>query len=69
MNNSVSDVLLTLQWGGVASPDNDIIYSVAAKDGLKCVVPGLPLQNGLIVKAYAATGDVIMLHGFVNKIG
>lgn len=67
-NTQSSDVTLTLQWGGTTSPDQDTIYTVLSKDGLKCIIPGLPLQNGLIVKAYAATGNVIMIHGFINTI-
>jgi hypothetical protein len=32
------------------------------------VIPGLILQNAKVVKAFAATADVILLTGFVNAI-
>jgi hypothetical protein len=68
VNTSVTDCELTLQWGGTTSPDNSIIYTVSAKDGLKCIIPGLPLQNGLIIKAFSSVANIIMMHGFVNRI-
>jgi hypothetical protein len=68
INTAATDVLLTVQWGGTTSPDDDIIYTVSSKDGLKCIIPGLPLQNGLIVAAYAGSANVIQMHGFANRI-
>jgi hypothetical protein len=35
---------------------------------LVLVIPGLILQNGMVVEAFAATADVILLTGFVNAI-
>jgi hypothetical protein len=35
---------------------------------LVLVVPGLILQNSKVVKAFAATADVILLTGYVNAI-
>jgi hypothetical protein len=32
------------------------------------VVPGLPLHNGLVVKAFASVADKINVAGYVNKI-
>ena len=32
------------------------------------LVPGLLLQNGLTVKAFAGTGNEIVIHGYANKI-
>ena len=67
VNNSASNVLATIEFGG-ATTDWNITYTVLAQDGLKCVVPGLPLQNGATVKVFAATGSVISATGFVNQI-
>jgi hypothetical protein len=67
VNNSASDVLLTLEFGGPTT-DWNIQYTVLARDGLKCIVPGLILQNAATVKAFAATGSVISIVGFVNQI-
>jgi hypothetical protein len=32
------------------------------------VIPGLLLQNGLAITAYAGTTNVIMVNGYVNRI-
>ena len=32
------------------------------------LVPGLLLQNGKTVKAFAGTASEIVIHGYVNKI-
>lgn len=68
VNTSASDVKLTIEYGGTTDPDDHIEKTIPAEDGLYLVVPGLMLQNGLLVKAFAATGDVIVLHGYANKI-
>ncbi len=68
VNSSAADVKLTLEWGEATAPDGNIEFTVVAEDGLKCIVPGLLIQNELVVKAFAGTGDVIVIHGFVNRI-
>jgi hypothetical protein len=68
VNTSAVDVKLTLQYGGTTAVDNDIEFTVVAEDGLKIVLPGLLLNNTLILKAWAGTADVIVLYGFVNQI-
>lgn len=67
-NSSASAVVLTLQWGGTTSPDQDIKITIPSQAGLFTVAGGLLLQNGLIVRAYAGTANVITIHGFVNRI-
>lgn len=60
--------LLTIQQGGTTSPDDDIKVSIAPQAGLVLVVPGLILQNGAVVKAYADAANVVTIQGFVNSI-
>ena len=67
VNSSGSDVKLTIEWGETSTEGN-IEFTVPAESGLKCIVPGLLLQNSLIVKAFAGTGSVLIVHGFVNRI-
>lgn len=59
---------LTIQFGGTSSPDDDIKITLTAKSGLTPIVPGLLLQNGSIVKAYAGAANVVTVIGFVNSI-
>ena len=68
VNSSASSVKLTIEWGEASAPDGNIELSVAAESGLVLVTAGLLLQNSLVVKAFAGTANVIMLHGFVNRI-
>lgn len=71
-NSSSSGVLLTVQWGGTTSPDDEIKVTVPAQAGVALVVPGL-IVNGtgaaaLTVAAFAGTTNVIVVTGFVNRI-
>ena len=67
-NGHTADVVLTLEWGGATVPDQNIVVTIPFKSGLVPVTPGLILQNGMVVKAFAATANVITLIGFVNAI-
>ena len=71
-NSSASAVLLTIQYGGTTSPDNDIALSIPAGSGLTLVVPGLILTGtgaaANTVYAYAGTTNVITISGYVNRI-
>ena len=67
-NTSASAVKLTLEWGTATAADGNIELSIAAESGLVLVTAGLLLQNSLVVKAFAATADVILIHGYVNRI-
>ena len=67
-NNHTSAADLTIEFGGVASPDDLIIMSIPSKSGLYLIVPGLILQNGLAVRAFASVANVISISGFVNSI-
>ena len=68
VNSSASSVKLTIEWGQADAPDGNIELTVLPEAGLVTVIPGLLLQNSLVVKAFAGTANVIMLHGFVNRI-
>ena len=71
VNSSASAVKLTIEWGEATAPDGNIELSVAAESGLVLVVPGLVLQGNataLVVKAFAATANVVVIHGYVNEI-
>ena len=67
-NTSSAAVQLTIEWGTTTAADGNIIVTVPPKEGLMVVVPGLILHNAKIVTAFAGTGDVILLAGYVNEI-
>jgi len=68
VNSSAAAVKLTLEWGEATAPDGNIEGSIPPESGLYLVVPGLLLQNGLVVKAFASVANVVLIHGFVNRI-
>lgn len=67
-NGHTADVVLTIEFGGAAVPDQVIVQTIPFKKGVFLVVPGLILQNEMVVKAFAATANVITINGFVNTI-
>lgn len=67
-NIHTADVLLTIEYGGVINPNNLIEYTVPFQSGLFLVVPGMLLQAGVDVAAFAATTNVIVIYGYVNRI-
>lgn len=67
INTSGSAVKLTIEWGGTTSPDDLIEVTIPAESGLVDVIPAHVLNNGAEIRAFAATADVIVLHGFVNR--
>jgi hypothetical protein len=67
-NSANDDVVLTIEYGGVAVPDDNIVLTVLGKSGLIPVMPGFILQHQLVVRAFASSANVITLHGFVNTI-
>ena len=67
-NSHTADLLLTIEFGGVTAPDDNIVVTIPFKSGLVLVVPGLILQNGTAVKAFAASANLITIYGYVNAI-
>lgn len=67
-NNDGSNRQLTIEFGGVNVPDNIITVTITYKAGLVPVIPGLILQNGQVISAFADAANVVTLTGFVNRI-
>jgi len=67
-NTDSTDRKLTIEYGGTTSSDDLTEITITAEAGWVLVCPGLLLQNGLIVKAFAATANVVNINGFVNRI-
>jgi hypothetical protein len=68
-NTSSAAVKLTIEYGGVAAPDDHIEITIGAEGtGLVLVAPGILLQNSLVVRAFAGTANVLNIFGYVNRI-
>ena len=68
VNCDTTDRKLTIEYGGVAVPDDLIPSTIRAESGLVLIVAGKLLQNSLEVRAYAAAANVVNVIGFVNRI-
>jgi hypothetical protein len=71
-NTDTTDRKLTIEYGGVTSPNDLIELVIPSESGLVLVIPGL-LLNGdgsaaRNVRAFAATANVINISGYVNRI-
>jgi hypothetical protein len=71
-NTDTTDRKLTIEYGGVSSPDDLIEITIPAEAGLVLVIPGLLLSgdgsSARLVRAFAATANVINITGYVNRI-
>ena len=66
VNNSGASITLTIEFGGTSVNDN-ISITIARTEGLYTIVPGLPINNALEIRAFAsATG--VSVFGYVNRI-
>jgi hypothetical protein len=71
MNTDTSARKLTVEWGGTASPDDLIEITLLAESGLVLIAPGLLLKGNatpLLVRAFAASANVVTMHGYANRI-
>ena len=69
VNDTATDRLLTIQWGGTTATDDDIEYTVKAQNGLYLIIPGLILTGSTTVRAFcAAAANAIQISGYVNRI-
>jgi hypothetical protein len=70
-NTDTSAVKLTIEWGGTTAPDDLIEVTVQPEAGLVAIATGLLIKGNatpLVIRAFAATANVITIHGFVNQI-
>lgn len=68
VNSDTVDRKLTIEFGGVAAPDDLIEVTIPAEDGAYLVIPGWTLTNSLVVRAFAASANVLVINGYVNRI-
>jgi hypothetical protein len=71
VNTSASNVKLTVEYGGTSAPADNIEFTVPAEAGLYLVVPALLIKGNatpLVIRAFAATTNVIVIHGYINRI-
>lgn len=68
VNSGADPVKLTLEWGEATAPDGNIEIWLQPEVGYVFLMDGMPLQNGLVVKAFADAANVILIGGYVLTI-
>ena len=69
VNSDTAARKLTIEFGGVTVPDDLIEFTVPPEDGAYLMVPGWILTNSLVLTAFCATADVVVVNGYVNRVG
>lgn len=67
-NSSASSIALTVEFGGTSATSDTIEITIPGKSGLVLITPGLFLNNGLAVRAFAGTTNVLSIYGYVNRV-
>jgi hypothetical protein len=69
-NTGANTVALTVEFGGTSNPDDRIIVGLppVGTPELILVCPGLPLNGGVSVRAFAGEANVANIVGYVNRI-
>lgn len=65
-NNNASGVsrTLTLEWGNV-STDNNVVVAVPAKVGFVLIADRMPIQNSLVIGAFADVANEVIVYGTI----
>lgn len=68
-NAHTAAVDLTVEWGGVTSPDDLLVkvMSIPIGVGLVPVCARKPLRNTLVVRAFASVANVLRITGRVTR--
>jgi len=67
-NSDTTARKLTIEFGGSASPDDLIEITIQPETGPVVIVPGWLLTNSMVVRAFAASANVLSINGYVNRI-
>ena len=70
-NDHSSSVVLSVEFGGVTSPKDVIVSTLASQAGLVLICAGLVIQGNAtakVVRAFAGTASKVSLFGYVNRI-
>ena len=67
-NTSASPVVLTLEWGTTTAADGNIIQTIQPQSGEVLLIDGLPLNNAKLVRAFAASANVILITGYIFAV-
>lgn len=66
-NSDSVDRDVTIEFGGVTAPDNQLSFIVPAGETI-LAIPGIPLTASLVCRAFASAANVVTMAGYVNRI-
>lgn len=69
-NVDTADHQLTIEFGGTTDPDHLIAKAlvIPAKASMIPVIPGIPLTNSLVARAFAESANKLLITGYVHRI-
>ena len=67
-NTDAAQQKVTLELGGVTTPDDILEFNLRPEDGAYLMVPGWVYDGGVIIRAFCASANVVVFHGYVNRI-
>jgi hypothetical protein len=67
INTHTANVDLTIEAGGTTNPNDLILLAIPYKSGLIYVLPGLPYDGGVIIRAFASVANKINISGVVYR--
>lgn len=65
-NFHTSALAVAIEFGGVTSPDDNLVVTIPAKEKVR-VIDGLLIRNGLEVRAIGGAANLLMAAGWVIR--
>lgn len=65
-NTDSSERAITVELGGVTSPDNLVKMNIPAGE-TACVIPGVRLNGGVVIAVFASAANVCTMFGNINR--
>lgn len=66
-NSGAADEKVTIEFGGVTDPDDIIEFTVPGEDAPYNLIPGWTLTGGLVVRGFSASGNIILVNGYILR--
>lgn len=67
VNSDTVSHKLTIELGGTTAPDDLIEVTIPPESGPFCVLAGIRLSGGVVIRAFADTTNLVLVHGNVNR--
>lgn len=66
-NTDTASKKVTVEFGGVISPDDLMEVTIPGESGWVPIVEGHLLTNSLVVRVFCETANVVNVNGYVNR--